>query len=425
MAFDTKRHTQRHDDQGGQLLFEDLQWLKYATVPIIAGVIGYVTNWLAVRMTFRPLEFVGIPPYLGWQGIIPLKARKMASISVESVLSKIGTLREIAQQMDPERIAEHIVATVEPRIPQMVDEYAKDSGYADLWNTMPEALREVVYTRVRRKLPEKVRALTTDVADNIDDLLDLRLMVVDQLAEDKELLNRIFLDAGEREFKFIVNSGLWFGFVLGLFQMVLQLIFDAWWILPVAGIVIGYVTNWLALKIIFEPLEPRRIGPFVVQGLFLKRQKEVAAVFCRLVTREILTLRNFVNRLLTGPRSDRTLVIVRRHMKPLVDEAVGLAKPMVQMAMGTQEYRQGVERMSVQAAGMSDLAFEDPVFNAERAVAVEHEMRARMEQLTPTEFQTMLRPAFQEDEIKLIVAGAILGGLAGMAQSIFVFGGIG
>lgn len=406
-------------------MFEDLQWLKYATIPIIAGIIGYVTNWVAVRMTFRPLEFIGIPPYLGWQGIIPMKARKMASISVESVLSKIGTLREIAEQMDPERIAGHIVATVDPLVPQMVDDYARQSGHADLWDTMPEALREVVYTRVRRKLPSKVRALTSDVADNIDDLLDLRLMVVDQLAADKELLNRIFLEAGEREFKFIVNSGLWFGFVLGLFQMGLQLVFDAWWILPVAGIVIGYVTNWMALKIIFEPLEPRRFGPVVVQGLFLKRQTEVAAVFCRLVTREILTLRNFVDRLLNGPRADRTHALVRRHLKPLVDEAVGLARPMVKMAIGTDEYAQGVERMSVQAVAMSDLAFEDPVFNAERAVAVEHEMRARMEELTPAEFQYMLRPAFQEDEIKLIIAGAILGGLAGMAQSIFVFGGIG
>jgi uncharacterized membrane protein YheB (UPF0754 family) len=290
---------------------------------------------------------------------------------------------------------------------------------------MPEALREAVYTRVRRKLPGKVHALTRDVAENIDDLLDLRLMVVDQLADDKELLNRIFLEAGEREFKFIVNSGLWFGFVLGLFQMGLQLVFDAWWILPVAGILIGYITNWIALKIIFEPLEPRRIGPVVVQGLFLKRQKEVAAVFCRLVTREILTLRNFVDRLLNGPRADRTHVLIKRHMKPLVDEAIGLARPMVRMAMGTREYEQGVEHMTGHAVEMTDLAFEDPVFNAERAVAVEHEMRARMEELTPTEFQYMLRPAFQEDEIKLIVAGAILGGLAGMAQSIFVFGGIG
>lgn len=406
-------------------MFEDLQWLKYATIPIIAGIIGYATNWVAVRMTFRPLEFIGIPPYLGWQGIIPMKARRMASISVESVLSKIGTLREIAEQMDPERIAEHIVATVDPMMPAMVDDYARHSGYADLWDTMPEALREAVYTRVRRKLPGKVHALTRDVAENIDDLLDLRLMVVDQLAADKELLNRIFLEAGEREFKFIVNSGLWFGFVLGLFQMGLQLVFDAWWILPVAGILIGYITNWVALKIIFEPLEPRRIGPVVVQGLFLKRQKEVAAVFCRLVTREILTLRNFVDRLLNGPRSDRTHMLIKRHMKPLVDEAIGLARPMVRMAIGTREYEESVEHMTGHAVGMTDLAFEDPVFNAERAVAVEHEMRARMEELTPTEFQYMLRPAFQEDEIKLIVAGAILGGLAGMAQTIFVFGGIG
>jgi hypothetical protein len=43
----------------------DVEWLRYASIPVIAGLIGYGTNWLAVKMTFAPLEFLGIPPYLG------------------------------------------------------------------------------------------------------------------------------------------------------------------------------------------------------------------------------------------------------------------------------------------------------------------------------------------------------------------------
>ena len=39
-----------------------------------------------------------------------------------------------------------------------------------------------------------------------------------------------------------------------------------------------------------------------------------------------------------------------------------------------------------------------------------------MNLLTPAEFQQVLRPIFQEDEFTLIVAGGILGGLAGLLQ---------
>ena len=46
-----------------------------------------------------------------------------------------------------------------------------------------------------------------------------------------------------------------------------------------------------------------------------------------------------------------------------------------------------------------------------------------MESLPPEEFQDLLRPCFQEDEMKLILTGAVLGLLAGIAQLVFVFGG--
>ena len=42
--------------------------------------------------------------------------------------------------------------------------------------------------------------------------------------------------------------------------------------LPV-GAIVGYLTNWIALKLIFEPVEPTRIGPFLLHGMFLQRQQ--------------------------------------------------------------------------------------------------------------------------------------------------------
>lgn len=39
-----------------------------------------------------------------------------------------------------------------------------------------------------------------------------------------------------------------------------------------------------------------------------------------------------------------------------------------------------------------------------------------MKLLSPAEFQQVLRPIFQEDEFTLILAGGVLGGLAGLLQ---------
>ena len=62
-------------------------------------------------------------------------------------------------------------------------------------------------------------------------------------------------------------------------------------------------------------------------------------------------------------------------------------------------------------------------FNRDRARRAEELLRERMESLPPQEFQDLLRPCFQEDEMKLILTGAVLGFAAGFAQLVFVFGG--
>ena len=48
-------------------------------IPFVAGFIGWFTNWLAVKATLYPVDFVGIPPVFGWQGIIPANAKEMAA----------------------------------------------------------------------------------------------------------------------------------------------------------------------------------------------------------------------------------------------------------------------------------------------------------------------------------------------------------
>ena len=40
-----------------------------------------------------------------------------------------------------------------------------------------------------------------------------------------------------------------------------------------------FATNWLAVKLIFEPVLPVKVGPFTIQGIFLQRQQEVSAAF--------------------------------------------------------------------------------------------------------------------------------------------------
>ena len=56
---------------------------------------------------------------------------------------------------------------------------------------------------------------------------------------------------------------------------------------------------------------------------------------------------------------------------------------------------------------------------------VEKTLAHRLKLLTPTEFEDLLHPVFQEDEILLIGAGGILGAIAGLCQTRLGWGGPG
>lgn len=59
-------------------------WWVYLSMPLVAALIGWFTKLVAIEMMFKPIDFVGfkigkIP--IGWQGMIPRQAPKMAAIA--------------------------------------------------------------------------------------------------------------------------------------------------------------------------------------------------------------------------------------------------------------------------------------------------------------------------------------------------------
>jgi len=411
-------------------------------IPLISGIIGYITNWFGIKMLFYPIDHLGfrvpglqdvvvklpnriqqIPGLLqgrvGWQGIIPARADKMASISVDTGISKLATQREFYEAFDPDRIAQHILAESGDEIHELVDDVIRQE-HPDLWNNMPEPMYELVHRRVESRLPQIVDTVTEELGENIDELLDVKTMVIRNMEQNPELINRLFFEAGDKELRFVINSGFLIGGFLGFFTIPLFLLIDAWWVLPVVGATVGYVTNWIALKVIFNPVEKKTLGPFELQGLFIQRQPEVARAYGREVAQNTITLENVARDMLHGRKSDRTRRMLRDLLRPEVDRAMGVAGPAVRVATGTSEYEAMRERMAAEAAEISIEPMTDPEFNEERAVAIEELIASRLAEMPPDQYVETLRTAFEEDEWMLIGLGAVLGFVAGWIQLLVV-----
>jgi uncharacterized membrane protein YheB (UPF0754 family) len=418
-------------------------WTDLITIPLFTGIIGYITNWTGVLMLFRPLAFRGVRvpglrvvfpllprrvqvlPLLrytgeiGWQGIVPSRAAKMASLAVDKGLAKLGSVGDFYRELEPERIAEHLTATVDGQLAGMVDSIMRAED-PQLWADVPPLIREAVYTRVRQQLPGLVQTLTKRIGENIDQLIDAKLMVISQLQDRRDLLCEIFQGLGSKELRFMQNFGFYLGAPLGLLLFVILHYYPAAWVVPVGGAVIGWIVNYLGVTMIFEPVFPKAYIPWR-QGLFIKRQREVTDGYAALISEHVITLENIGHELLNGPRSDRTHRLLTDTLRPAVDQAVGPARIAVQAALGPAHYARIRAAIAREAADIAPAAFSDSGFSRTQSRRINDFIARQMRQMGPDDFVQMLRSAIKQDEWLLFVHGAVLGIAAGLLH-LAIFG---
>jgi uncharacterized membrane protein YheB (UPF0754 family) len=404
--------------QTWQQIVIDVQenWIIYLSMPFVAAAIGYVTKLVAIRMMFEPIEFLGIKPWFGWQGIVPRKAAIMASIACDTMTSNLLRPQDVFGRLDPDQVAKEI----EKPMLAVVDEITREvaAHYSPgLWESAPEAVKQLLIRRIQAESPQLVRQMMIEIQNDIDNVFDLKDMVITALLRDKRLLNRIFQESGKAEFRFIAHSGIYFGFIIGCVQAVTWALTQNIWVMPLFGGFTGWFTDWLALKMIFNPKEPTRyFGLVTWQGLFLKHRKQVAAQYGELIAREVVTPRNILDTVLRGPLSDRLFQLVQRHIQKAIDEQAGVVRPIVIFAVGGEQYHE----MKKMVAKKLIERLPDTLMHVERyageAMDIRNTLVTKMQQLTPTEFEGLLRPAFQQDEWILIMVGAVLGFMVGEFQ---------
>jgi len=357
---------------------------------------------------------------VGWQGIIPSRAAKMGSIAVDKGIAKIGTASDFYDQLDPEQIAEQILDSARGDIREVVERIMRREQ-PGLWNDVPRRLREAVHSRVQAQLPDIVREVTDRIGTHIDQLVDPKLMVIRHIEANPELANRIFLEVGRRELRFIINFGFVFGLLCGVPLVFVTHAIPHWWVLPVGGVIIGWVTNWLALWMIFEPTEPKRLGPVKLHGLFLRRQPEVSEVYGEIIAEDIINARNLSDELLAGPSADRTRHLIEAAMRPAIDRSVGAAQTAVRVVVGSDRYDAIREGLATEAVDYTVAPLSDPEFNRRQSARMRELITARMRELPYPDFAELLRSGMREDEWLLLLHGAVLGFVAGLIH-LAIFG---
>jgi uncharacterized membrane protein YheB (UPF0754 family) len=393
-------------------------WAVYVSMPLVGAVIGYVTKLVAVEMMFRPLEFRGIPPVLGWQGVIPRFAPRMAAIATDLVLARLLTARELFDRIDGRELTTRLREPIRVAIDEMVRDVM--ARYRPLlWASLPESAREKLIGAVQCRASEIVERLVEDFRRDPDSVIDLRRVAIEALTRDPALLVGVVRRIGRHEMAFIVKVGAPFGFFLGCIQALTWAFTHNEWLVPMFGAFTGLFTDWLALQLIFRPIKPRRLlGVFRWQGLFHRRRADVIADYATVLGTEVFSPPNLIHAMRTGPQVDHLFDLVSREVDLALNAQVSPVKPMLVLALGGEERFQDLRAYIVTkaVARIRDSLDEVGEYVMMDALAIRETLLTKMQDMTDAEFEGLLRPAFKQDEWKLITVGAVLGFLIGEIQ---------
>lgn len=391
-------------------------WWIYLSMPLIAAFVGWSTKLVAVEMLYRPLDFRGWGIF-GWQGIVPRRAGKVGSTTIHLLTSNLLKPEELLDRFDVDDALDRLQVPLNEAIEEIIRDLAEEVR-PGLWDSLPEAGRRAVRDRIVAQIPALTQNLMTEIKSDLPRYLDIQFLAVTTLVRNKEKLVKLMRSVSTDAMAFVRRSGIYFGFMIGLVQMVAWALFQNPWIMPAFGFAVGFISDYIALNMLFRPIHRRKyLGFYTFQGLLHAQRDKITRDYAKILADDLFAPDILFDALITGPGSDKLFALVAREIEGAIDrQAGGVAAPLVALAVGTKRYRAMKDRVVARVLERLPTTLSEAQGYAAEVIDLENTIIDKMSRLTNEEYESILRPVFKDDEPLMIAVGAVLGGVVGEIQ---------
>jgi uncharacterized membrane protein YheB (UPF0754 family) len=111
-------------------------------------------------------------------------------------------------------------------------------------------------------------------------------------------------------------------------------------LIPFISAFIGWFTNWIAIKMLFHPKEPKKILGMTFQGIFPKRQKQFAEKLGALVSRELISFSEIESKITDPENIKKLMPIVEKKIDDFLRTRLNDAFPIISMFIGDSTINQ-------------------------------------------------------------------------------------
>jgi uncharacterized membrane protein YheB (UPF0754 family) len=190
-----------------------MEYIPYL-FPVIGCLIGYSTNYIAVKMLFRPHKPIGIGPFK-IQGLLPKRRNDISesiAATVEDELISMKDLTMVLKALD-----------LGLEIDKMVDGFFESSEYngkSEILGKINTTINAYLHSRIKKSVNANKDELISEFIQEIERNVDFKDIIVKNIESyDLDQLEDIVLRVSSKELGYITIIGGVLGFIVGLIQM--------------------------------------------------------------------------------------------------------------------------------------------------------------------------------------------------------------
>lgn len=192
-------------------------------------------------------------------------------------------------------------------------------------------------------------------------------------------------------------------------------------LVPVISAFIGWVTNWVAIKMLFHPREPKKILGFTFQGIFPKRQKQFAEKLGKLVSDEFLSFGDIEEKISSPENLKKIMPLIESHVDEFLRNRLSNEMPLLSMFVGDKTINKLKAAFMIEIESLFPQVMRQYAGNLKTELDLEHIVIQKVSAFSSDKLEETLYQIMSREFRFVEIIGAVIGFIIGVVQVLLTY----
>ncbi len=197
--------------------------IKLVLIVGIGAGIGWITNYIAIKMLFRPYKEINFGLFK-IQGLLPKRKHEIGESIAEIIQSELVSLKDIVSSMDKDKLEEKMSEAIDKILEEKLQrEITKNFPMIAMF--LSSDMLDKIKVIIKNSILENKDKIISMFSDYLEENVDFKGIIVRNVdAFSLEKLEEITYSLAKKEFKHIEVVGAVLGAIIGFAQFIIGMI---------------------------------------------------------------------------------------------------------------------------------------------------------------------------------------------------------